>query len=415
MKKLLGITFLICIISFAFIGCKANEKNIDQSKTTVAYPKSSSKNSALKLLTSKGEQINDSAIAVILNSPERSQLDQVSNLDKQVIEESEEKMLILPIKNGTSIRIEKVKYENSKLIPESIVTENKNTPDGYGMYITAIRPEGMPRYQIVISDKDTSTTYILQYNGKDGTPTIEWILPQKSDTTDSSAKVILPQSKDSTQTTINYQLTKNVYKAKNVTVNYPQITNLADDNKQKLLNEIIKNNALEGFSKGADDTLTLKINYSISLESPNFLSIQYYGLSTIKGSAYPTNQFYTTNIDIKNAKKLKLADIIKIDDNFVKSFRNGSYVASEPSNSELKAAVNQYINNISNEDLIKYFKQADSRNIKENPSSTYSYLTNDSIVISLNVPHAIGDHAEYKIKSTDIQNNIKISWKDANK
>jgi len=145
------------------------------------------------------------------------------------------------------------------------------------------------------------------------------------------------------------------------------------------------------------------------------LSIQYYGLSTIKGAAYPTNQFYTTNIDIKNGKKLKLADIIKIDDNFVKSFRNGSYVALEPGNSELKAAVNQYINNISNQDLIKYFKQADSRKIEENPSTTYSYLTNDSIVISINVPHAIGDHVEYKIKSTDIQNNIKIAWKAANK
>jgi|GEM_PF-616186 len=419
MKKLLSIIIFICIISFSFIGCKANEKNIDQSKTKVTDPESSissnSRNSALKLLTGKGEKINDSAIAVILNSPEKSQLDQVSNLSKQVIEESEDKILILPIKNGTSIRIEKVKYENSKLITESIVTENKNTPDGYGMYLTATRPEGMPRYQIVISDKDISTTYILQYNGKDGTPPIEWILPQKSDTTDSSTKVISPQSKNSTQTTIDYKLTKNVYKAKNVTVNYPQITNLGDDNKQKLLNEIIKNDALEGFSKGADDNLTLEINYNIPLEASNFLSIQYYGLSTIKGAAYPTNQFYTTNIDIKNGKKLKLADIIKIDDNFVKSFRNGSYVALEPGNSELKAAVNQYINNISNQDLIKYFKQADSRKIEENPSTTYSYLTNDSIVISINVPHAIGDHVEYKIKSTDIQNNIKIAWKAANK
>jgi len=131
MKKLLSIIILICIISFAFIGCKADEKNMDQSKTTVADPKSSissnSKNSALKLLTNKGEKINDSAIAVILNSPDKSQLDQVSNLDKQVIEESEDKILILPIKNATSIRIEKVKYENSKLITESIVTENKNS------------------------------------------------------------------------------------------------------------------------------------------------------------------------------------------------------------------------------------------------------------------------------------------------
>lgn len=160
MKKSLSIIILICIIALAFIGCNANEKN-----------------SALKLLTSKGEAINDSAIAVILNSPDKSQLDQVSNLGTQIIDEGQDKLLILPIKNGTSIRVEKVKYENNKLIAESIVTENKNTPDGYGLYLTATRSEGIPQYQIVISYKDTSATYILQYNGKDGTPLIEWVLP----------------------------------------------------------------------------------------------------------------------------------------------------------------------------------------------------------------------------------------------
>ena len=131
----------------------------------------------LKLLTSKGEAINDSAIAVILNSPDKSQLDQINNLVAQVIDEGQDKILILPIKNGTSISVEKVKYENNKMITESIVTESKNTPDGYGLYLTATRSEGIPQYQIVISDKDTSATYILQYNGKDGTPPIEWILP----------------------------------------------------------------------------------------------------------------------------------------------------------------------------------------------------------------------------------------------
>jgi len=236
----------------------------------------------------------------------------------------------------------------------------------------------------------------------------------KTNITDKESS-ISPQSKDHRETTSNYQLTKKVYNTNNVTINYPQIINLGDDDQEKSLNEIIKNDALEEFIKEADDTLTVEINYNIQLESSNFLSIQYYGLSTMKGAAYPTNQFYTTNIDIKNGNRLKLADIIKIDDYFVKSFRNGSYVPVEPDNSELEAAVNQYINDISNEDLIKYFKQADSRNIEENPSSTYSYLTNDSIAISINVPHAIGDHVEYKLKSTDIQNNINIEWKDGKK
>jgi preprotein translocase subunit SecF len=68
MKKILSIISLIFIISVTFIGCKANEKSIDKSKTNVAEAESStsskgdnevqpnSKNSALKLLISKGEK-----------------------------------------------------------------------------------------------------------------------------------------------------------------------------------------------------------------------------------------------------------------------------------------------------------------------------------------------------------------------
>lgn len=176
MKKILSIIILIFIVTVAFIGCKANEKSVDESKTNVSES-IISVNSALKIVSSKGEKINDLAIGLILNSPDKSQLDQVSNLDKHVIEESQEKILILPLKNGSDIKVEKVKYENDKFIIESIVTENKNTPDGYGLYLTVNRPEGIPQYQIVISNKDTSAIYTIQYNGKDGTPPSEWILP----------------------------------------------------------------------------------------------------------------------------------------------------------------------------------------------------------------------------------------------
>ena len=62
---------------------------------------------------------------------------------------------------------------------------------------------------------------------------------------------------------------------------------------------------------------------------------------------------------------------------------------------------------ISNEDLIKYFNQAYIRKVEENPSNTYSYLTKDSIVISINVPHAIGEHIEYKIAIRKCLSSVK--------
>lgn len=180
MKKILGIIILISISTIAFVGCKGNEKSLNESKINVAESTISA-NSALKIITNKGEKTNDLAVALILNSPDKLQLNQVSNLNKHLIEESEEKILILPMKNGSDIKVEKVKYENDKFITESIVTESKNTPDGYGLYLTVNRPEGIPQYQIVVSNKDISATYIIQYDGKDGTPPSEWMLPPKSD------------------------------------------------------------------------------------------------------------------------------------------------------------------------------------------------------------------------------------------
>lgn len=213
---------------------------------------------------------------------------------------------------------------------------------------------------------------------------------------------------------MTYQLIKNVYTNKNVTVNYPQIINLGDDNKQNKINELIKNEALYGFTNGVDDNLSLEINYDIKLESADVVSILYSGVAGFKGAAHPTNLLYTTNINIKNGKKLKLVDLIKIDENLAKNFKKGRYINLESidnpeSSQQLQSAVADYVNNIDINDLIKDFNQSDNRGIKENPSNTFSYLTKDSIVISITVPHPIGDHAEYEIKYKDIQNNINFN------
>ena len=45
----------------------------------------------------------------------------------------------------------------------------------------------------------------------------------------------------------------------------------------------------------------------------------------------------------------------------------------------------------------------------------FSYLTKDSLGISISVGHATGDHAEFEIKYQDIANNLKVEnevWKD---
>ena len=66
---------------------------------------------------------------------------------------------------------------------------------------------------------------------------------------------------------------------------------------------------------------------------------------------------------------------------------------------------------------LKYFNNADSLDTigTENQSDTFSYLTKDSLGISVSVSHAEGDHAEFEIRFSDIKDNIKSEnevWRD---
>ena len=216
-----------------------------------------------------------------------------------------------------------------------------------------------------------------------------------------------------------YKLEKNGYTDKNVTVTYPQVTNLLDNSKETTINELIRNEALSDFSKGVGDNLDLKIDYTIKLESADILSIQYSGEGFTKGASHPSNYFYTTNIDMKSGKRLKLANLVNIDENLVKKFKEAKYMDWETKdnseNSKKKQlGVTGFVNSIATKDLIKYFNQSDGRGIEENPSNTFSFLTNNSIVISINVLHPIGDHAEYQIDyqieslKTRIEDKVKV-------
>lgn len=214
---------------------------------------------------------------------------------------------------------------------------------------------------------------------------------------------------------LTYEITKVDYNDKDVKISYPQISNLNDKDKEKQINEMIKSEALKVLSTyGEDvDNLTLDVDYNIKWKDGNLLSIQYIGSGYVKDAMYPNNILYTTNIDINKATKIKLIDVINIDESFIQKFREGRYTVFDLElnvENESKNEVNKY----SNTELIEYFNKADDISI-ENELNAFSYFTKDSLGISVSVPHAIGDHAEFEIKYQDLKDNIKTEneiWKE---
>lgn len=189
----------------------------------------------------------------------------------------------------------------------------------------------------------------------------------------------------------NYTLSKLTYLEEDennqVTIEYPVVIGLSYKRVEDDINTLIEDQArqvLSSYDYENRGKLTLDITYQIALSTPDTLSINYSGLGYVEGAAHPNKIFYTTNIDTRTGERLGLVDLVTIDDDFVSSFINGAFKYAGPLKSEYKDDI--FINN-----NLDDFINADHNN------GIYSYLTEDSLGISLPVAHAIGGYALYEI------------------
>jgi hypothetical protein len=148
-------------------------------------------------------------------------------------------------------------------------------------------------------------------------------------------------------------------------------------------------------SPTAVEPTILKITNEIKLNNQRAISIFYLAAFRSRYSAHPTDLAYTTNIDKVKNQRLKLSDIVTLNSDFVKNFREWNFVSEEERNEELNKAIRDYISNMSDEDLLMGFLAADQIG-SGNLWGMYSYLTPERLGISVSVPNYIGDHVEFE-------------------
>ena len=186
---------------------------------------------------------------------------------------------------------------------------------------------------------------------------------------------------------IQYKLTKTSYSDQNVKISYPQISNLSDSSKQQKINALIKTSALEVLKDYKDSlsSLSLSMDYVIKFQGADLLSLEYLGLANVKDAAHPVNVIQTTNIDLETAKQLVIGDVVSTNNSFAEKIKAGSYKAYS-SDLDLKAVgvLKDVLDGFSSQDLLEGFKL---------PTAKF-YFTKDSLGVSLEVAHAVGDHME---------------------
>ncbi|MDR3598343.1 PdaC/SigV domain-containing protein [Clostridium sp.] len=256
------------------------------------------------------------------------------------------------------------------------------------------------------------------------------VIKDKSNTESDSSTI--NDTKASTNKVNLYNVIENTYKIANITIKYPQISNLGDADRQSQINKLIKNSVIEGYDLTETiktgvipdynepiENLTMDVTYSIELQDENILSIKYLCEANMKNSAHPNNYLYTTNIDISDAKILKLSDMFVIDKTLVNAFKNGTYIPwskdfDTSDNKTLEENLKREISNYYNDNdqvMITSLKQSDNPEGPTNSYLNFSYLTKDGLVISTGVSHAEGDHAEFKIPYNALKHNIKTDNK----
>ena len=134
-----------------------------------------------------------------------------------------------------------------------------------------------------------------------------------------------------------FEVVKETYTDRAISINYPQISKMSDAEMQDRLNQLLKSEALSilnDYDAIDLEKLTVKLDYVIGRQNTELLSVQLTGSRYLKGAPYPTALFQSINLEMQSGRKLRLQEIVQVNDQFVETIKKGRMNAA--SNATLK-------------------------------------------------------------------------------
>lgn len=189
------------------------------------------------------------------------------------------------------------------------------------------------------------------------------------------------------------------YKEGLISIQYPLISGLEDSSKEEAVNSLFKSNALEILKAYSVNTEkdTLSITCKVISADRKRTTAVYTGSYTGAQAPYPVQIFFTNTVDMSQAKDMSLKD-------YADSYTLAGYILSEDcrfynTSPELTEALMAQRTGTSLEAYTKLLNQADFP-LKEASSDgtsafpqSFSYEDQGTIIVSIPVPHALGDFA----------------------
>ncbi len=199
-------------------------------------------------------------------------------------------------------------------------------------------------------------------------------------------------SKNNDEEINKYNIRSEFYKKGNVSIEYPQIKikDGLDDDFTNKWNKILKDELISNNTSGNSEPELEFFNMSYKVKTNNnntislLCSISYY----FKGSAHPSADCITYNIDISKNQKVELQD----DPNFSKYVENIFY----DKNYSLRYNSGEGIDKNNIKEIKEFFlgdlEKNDISKLKEGLKNYRFYYENGKTVIIFEAPHAYGDY-----------------------
>ena len=181
-------------------------------------------------------------------------------------------------------------------------------------------------------------------------------------------------------------------------IEYPSIVGLKDKNREKVVNEIIKNAAINDyFNHGNTKGTKWLIQYRVSLLTENYLSVVFEGYSDKKGAAHPTRRLYGATVNLHTGEKMLIYDLFQY--TLYQNYDRRVFRYKGGQRSDDPNTITYIIEHTPDESISKMFK--DEVDTSHNAFGCF-YLTDDELILFIPTSHAMGEQLPFHAKYADL-------------
>ena len=190
---------------------------------------------------------------------------------------------------------------------------------------------------------------------------------------------------------------------KRINIAYPQIRNLGNDVIEKAVCAQIEAMALGLLDDFTSlDNIEMDVEYSITYASADIISIHFVSEFFGWPMAHPWVRSDSINIWTDTGERFWLTDMLDINEKFMASFFDVFEAGREYDSEETEKFIMEAIKK--HPDYLERLASADGRGYV----GICGYLTEDSIVISVEVEYAIGSYFLFEASYSDLEEFLKL-------